>query len=239
MNGLNLFSKIIHKKKLEQLKNRTWELFWATGWLSGIMTTASQMPKEVDWWYWETTHDRKWYPLYRVYLSWKGEHELRITTCCFRDPTWVAGCSWPRGLVPGFDGSTIRLGSSGSSWVRTSSGGYEQCRVTIFVWSSGHKSFPIWVVSFLLLFFVFFVSFLAVLAHDTDCGAIGIDDKMRRWDANDFLHQMALSAPSPKVWTATTMLLSGCEAQWTNDQKMRSSTIWPRMWYFTGNLLNV
>ena len=109
MNGLNLFSKIIHKEKIEQLQNRTWELFWATGWLSGIMTTASQMPKEVDWWYWETTHDRKWYPLYRVYLSWKGEHELRITTCCFRDPTWVAGCSWPRGLVPGFDASTIRL----------------------------------------------------------------------------------------------------------------------------------
>ena len=95
-----------------------------------------------------------------------------------------------------------------------------------------------WVVSFLLLLYLF-VSFLAVLAHDADCGAIGIDDKMRRWDDNDVLHQMALSAPSPKVWTATTMLLSGCKAQWTNDQEMRSSTMWPRIWYFTGNLLNV
>ena len=89
-------------------------------------------------------------------------------------------------------------------------------------------------MSFLLLFFVSFCFFSCYVPHDTDTGTSGIDGDEIRCDDKMMMssHQMAtqlLPAPSPKVWTATTMLLSGCETQWAfwsrpKDEKLNDVT---------------
>ena len=123
----------------------------------------------------------------------------------------------------------IMLGSSGSSWVRTSSGGYEQCRVTIFVWSSGQvSSHGFWdFLGSFLSSVVFVVSFLAVLLSSQPEG-VDCNNNAPQWvrssvdhgPKDEKLNDVTKDVIFHRQFTQCLISLINCEpkSRWQDDR---------------------